>query len=189
MNRKIIALIVTIILSIGAFYFGGHLNKKYGNAEVTKTNEILNKMTDEGITAFELEDIHGKKVSSDVLKGKLGIINFWASWCDPCVREFPSMLSLVKHFKGELILVAISNDENFDDMMSFVKAFDADQPNVYMLRDPDRKVAEQYGTYKLPETFMVGPDLKLIRKIVFVEKWYTPSSIEYISDVIESYKK
>ena len=189
MNRKAIGFIVVIVLVALSYQGGIYLNKKYSNQEVGQVNSILEEMEAKGIRPFELVDFKGNKFSSEQMNGKMTFINFWASWCDPCVREFPSMLSLVKHFKGDLILVAISNDENKEDMMNFIKAFDADIPGVYLLWDPERRVSEQYGTFKLPETFMVGPDLKLIRKIVGVEKWYTPSAIEYMDDMIRSYKK
>lgn len=189
MNRKILGLIVAIALSVAMYFSWQHFKHRYSNQEIAKTNLLLSEMEQKGIPAFELPNLKGEFFSSEQMRGKLVFINFWASWCDPCVREFPSMLSLVKHFKGELLLIAISNDENKEDMESFIKAFEADIPGVHILWDPERKVSELYGTYKLPETFMVGPDLKLIRKIVGIEKWYTPGSIEYISDVIQSYKK
>ena len=188
MSRKVVAFLVALLLCVASVFAWNHFKSAYENNEMSKTSAVLDKMELSGIPKFELMNLSGEKVSSDVLKGKLSFINFWASWCDPCVREFPSMLSLVKHFKGELILVAISNDENEEDMKSFIRAFDASIPGVYILWDPKREVTEKFVTYKLPETFMVGPDLKLIRKIVGIEKWYTPSSIEYIEDMIQSYK-
>ena len=171
------------------YFFWTHFKKKYTNNAVIKQNNILKKMETGGILPFKLVDINGNSFDSSDLKGKLAFVNFWASWCDPCVREFPSLLKLVKHFKGKLVLVAISQDDDKKDMLNFIKAFHADIPNVHLLWDPEHTLSHKYGTYKLPETFMVGPDLKLIRKIIGVESWYTPDSIEYIKEIIDSYKK
>lgn len=189
MNRNVLGLIVVAALGAGTYFLSEYLRTRDSNTHVAKNNDILTKMEQQGIPAFTLPHIDGSLFSSQQMQGKLIFINFWASWCDPCVREFPSMLSLVKHFKGDLIMVAISNDENKDDMMNFVKAFEGNIEGVHFLWDPERKVTREFGTEKLPETYMVGPDLKLIRKIVAVETWYTPSSIEYMADVIASYKK
>lgn len=161
-----------------------HFKKRYTNDEVSKRHSLISQMSEEGIIPFKLKTLDGKDYSSEDMRGKLAFVNFWASWCDPCVREFPSMLNLVEHFKGKLILVAISNDENKEDMENFAKAFGAKRENVYILWDPDRKVSSSYGTNQLPETYMVAPDLKLIRKIIGVEKWDTPDAKDYLSDVL-----
>jgi thiol-disulfide isomerase/thioredoxin len=188
-RHHILAGVVALALATGMYAFWSHFKTRFENQEIDQRNELLHLMETQGVPAFSLPNAEGETISSEVMKGKVAIINFWASWCDPCVREFPSMLQLVEHFKGELILIAISNDENKEDMLNFAKAFAAQQDHVYILWDPKQEVSAKYGTFKLPETYLVGPDLKLIRKIVGVERWYTDGSTRYLADVIESFKE
>lgn len=188
-KKHLLASVVALLLAFGMYSFWGHFKQRFENKEIGRQNQILDSMESQGIPPLSLPTLSGDKFSLDLIKGKVAFINFWASWCDPCVREFPSMLQLVDHFKGDLVLVAISNDENKEDMENFVKAFGAKRKNVYILWDPKREVSESYGTTKLPETYLVGPDLKLIRKIVGVEKWFTDGSRRYLGELIDSFKE
>ena len=190
MKKHLVALLVTLIAATVsvAVWFQLKDDKEGAKEEaVLQKGELLTKMETQGVPSFELPNVNGDRFALKEVAGKLILINFWASWCDPCVREFPSMLKLVEHFGGDLVLVAISNDENEEDMRNFISAFGANIPNTYFLWDKDRSVASSYGTDKLPETFLIRPDLKLLRKILGIEKWYTPGSIRYINELLVEY--
>ena len=190
MKKHLVALLVTLIAATVsvAVWFQLKDDKEGAKEEaVLQKGELLTKMETQGVPSFELPNVSGDRFALKEVAGKLILINFWASWCDPCVREFPSMLKLVEHFGGDLVLVAISNDENEEDMRNFISAFGANIPNTYFLWDKDRSVASSYGTDKLPETFLIRPDLKLLRKILGIEKWYTPGSIRYINELLVEY--
>src|SRR3989337_2651577 len=71
--------------------------------------------------AFELPDINGKKVSLTDFKGKVVLINFWATWCGPCKAEMPSLNSLYSTFKNEgFVVLAVSIDTSEKPVKSFV---------------------------------------------------------------------
>ena len=146
----------------------------------------LKKMEKEGVPDFSMRDVNGEEVSLSQFKDKIVILNFWASWCEPCVDEFPSMIQLVKHFQGRIILIALSADDNLEDMKGFLKAFQVAIPHIKVIWDRDRKVAREYGTEVLPESYILGSQNRLIRKITGIDRWYTPEAIEFFEDLIKN---
>ncbi len=150
----------------------------------TEATLILNKMEADGVTRFETQDIKGNPVKLEDLKDKVVIINFWASWCAPCVKEFPSMIRLLKHFPDNMVLLAFSHDKSQEDLDSFINAFEVEKvPNFVVLWDKDRKLAKEFGTTVLPESFILSPGLVLERKIVGVEEWDQPMALEYFKSL------
>lgn len=106
-------------------------------------------------------------------KGKTVILNFWATWCAPCIKEFPDLLNLAKNNPDNLILLAVSVDENPDHIAPFLKRLPdpapalLSLPNVVIAADPQKKIAQDlFGTVKYPETFIIGPDLNIRAKVV-----------------------
>lgn len=146
--------------------------------------QLISKMEKEGVPDFTLERLDGSKLTLSELKGKTVIVNFWASWCNPCVEEFPSMIKLVDHFKGDVVVVAVSTDEDRKDIETFLKAFGLPKPGFEVVWDKDKSIMAKYGINKIPESFLVGADMKLIRKVMGTENWYTQGAIDYFSDLV-----
>lgn len=141
--------------------------------------KTLSQMESEGVPDFELERMDGTKLRLSDLKGKLLIVNFWASWCDPCVEEFPSMVRLAEKMKGDLVIVAVSTDEQRADIEPFLKAFSVPDEGFEVVWDSEHKVMEMYGVKKIPESFIVGTDFRLARKIVGIENWDSDNAIAF----------
>ena len=112
------------------------------------------------------------------------IINFWASWCDPCVEEFPSFLKLLDHFKGRIKILAISADNNKEDIETFIKAFNGNSENLIVMWDKEQKVAKSFGTRILPESYIIGLNNKFVRKVTGIDNWYTPQAIEFFENLL-----
>ncbi|MCL4677623.1 MAG: TlpA family protein disulfide reductase [Alphaproteobacteria bacterium] len=111
-------------------------------------------------------------------RGKTVILNFWATWCAPCLREFPTLLELAEKHADDTVLLAISVDENPAQIDPFLKRFDETarsrlkRPNVVIAIDPQRKVVQDlFGTTMFPETFIIGPDMTIRHKIVGEIEW------------------
>ena len=178
--------IIFLVLCLGLFYFS---NQRWGiESNVPKDVKVLNDIESKGVPNFELEDLDGNLVKLTDFKGRLVIINFWASWCQPCVDEFPTLLKLIKHFKGEVVLVAISADYTREDMTNFLRAFDVKSPFIKILWDKEKKIATSYGTEILPETYILDSQMKLIRKIVGVDKWYNEEAIGFFEELVDKAK-
>lgn len=143
-------------------------------------SESLDRFEHEGVPEFSLARLDGGIFELGQFRNQVLVINFWASWCDPCVREFPSMVRLVRRLKGRVTLLAISNDEKRSEVEKFVRVMDVKDPNVIVLLDPERRVAGLYGTTKWPETYVVGAGLRLVRKVVGLENWDTADALEFL---------
>jgi thiol-disulfide isomerase/thioredoxin len=148
------------------------------------TVEDLNK---KGVPELSLVDISGRSISTQQLAGKVVILNFWASWCEPCIEEVPSLIKLVDHFNGKVVLLAISGDSELEDITVFLKAFPGmKNENIYVVFDDDKSEIQTFGIRRLPETIILDGKNKAIRKISGTIDWYTPEAIEYMSGLINA---
>ena len=186
MNVYIKASLVTLV-SAAALFAGFAYWKKNTNTEVDRPSlSLLNQMETVGVPAFNLKTLDEKDFKLEEVKGKVTIINFWASWCGPCLEEFPSMIELVKTMKNEVKLVAIAQDADRAEIMAFLKAFPEyeKQSSVIIVWDKDHEAAKSYAVDRLPETFVVGKDHKLARKITGSIKWNSPEAIDFMKNLM-----
>jgi thiol-disulfide isomerase/thioredoxin len=107
-------------------------------------------------------DLAGFKLEGkvpDATKGKVVLVDFWASWCEPCKQSFPVMEELHKRFADRgLLIVAINVDENKPDMEAFLKKTSA---SFVVLRDPAQKLVEKTGIATMPSSFILDRDGKV----------------------------
>ena len=146
-----------------------------------KSLEVMEK---EGVPDFELPKFDGAKLKLADYRGKIVIVNFWASWCNPCVEEFPSMMKLIEEMKGDVVVIAVTGEESKPDVEAFMKAFALPKPNFHVVWDADKAVMQKYGVEKVPESFLVGKDGKLLRKVTGIDNWSTPGAIEFFKDLV-----
>ena len=133
--------------------------------------QLIKQMETSGVPEISLSRLDGKTLSLSSYRGKIVIVNFWASWCNPCVEEFPSLIKLVTLFKDDVVVLAVSEDETRDDMTAFMKAMKLPKPGIEIVWDEKKEFMKAYGVEKIPETFLVGRDGKLIRKVLGIENW------------------
>jgi thiol-disulfide isomerase/thioredoxin len=129
--------------------------------------------------AFTLtsDDSDARTVSLAQFHGRPVIVNFWATWCAPCLDELPSLLALQRRMP-QLAIVAISQDQDAAAYRSFLLTYQVD---LLTLRDPSMSVQHLYGTQKIPESYVIDRDGILRRKFVSAQDWTTPEIIDYLS--------
>ena len=115
---------------------------------------------------FEVTDATGKKLSLRSLRGHPVLLNFWATWCAPCVEEMPSLENLHKRMGDDLTMVAVSVDEDWD----VIKKFFPGGTTLPVYLDASKEVPKRYGTDKYPETFLIGSDGR-IKQLLYQVKW------------------
>ncbi|PWU18439.1 MAG: hypothetical protein C5B49_07180 [Bdellovibrio sp.] len=100
------------------------------------------------------------------------IVNFWASWCAPCVAETPSLFRLVAENHNRINLISISEDESEKSLRKFLSLYpNSSAPGIFLLYDQDRKLSESMDVHQFPESFIYSRDLKLLKKVVGAVDW------------------
>lgn len=104
-------------------------------------------------------------------KGSLVMLNFWATWCPPCLEEIPYMEALNQRFRAKpFSMLAVSVDSSWKDVETF-KTRIGHEFSFLVLLDSDKIAANLLGTSKFPETFVIGPDGRLLKKYVGAINW------------------
>lgn len=180
--KGFISVIVTAaVLSVPLYYYWDFLTR--GMRPPTAT-QLLNDLEKNGVPNFTLPDLNGQKHSLETFRGKVVLVNIWATWCAPCVKEFPSMKNLVEKFKGDVVVVAASYDKNKEDVESFIRAFGNLPKGFVVLWDQEKTTSKIFGTEVLPETYILNKDLKVIRKVAGETSWDDPMVIEFFKDLM-----
>jgi peroxiredoxin len=113
---------------------------------------------------FTLNNVEGRPVSLADYKGKVVLLNFWATWCEPCKKEMPEIQAAYEQYKDRgFVVLGINFGENPDPAASFVHHGRLTFP---VLLDRKIKVAEQYGVINLPVTFFVDPEGVIRERVV-----------------------
>ena len=118
---------------------------------------------------FSLEDIDGKVHHLSDYRGKVVMVNFWATWCPPCRQELPSMerLWLATRDKG-VVMLAINIGEDADTIFTFTSDYPVTFP---LLMDRDSSVIKHYPVLGVPTSFIIDPQGRIIYRAVGTRKW------------------
>jgi peroxiredoxin len=132
---------------------------------------------------FTLQDLNGQPVRLRELRGKVVLLNFWATWCAPCLHEMPSMERLFQTFQHTaFVLLAISMDRQGAEVARpFVDNLRLTFP---VLLDPASEVARQYGVRGLPTTYLIGADGRLLGAVVGARDWYRTEAKALIAGLV-----
>lgn len=134
---------------------------------------------------FTLPGLDGKSVSLGDYRGKVVLVNIWATWCPPCIAEIPSLEKLYNKFKDtDFEILAVSVDENGESVIApFIKKHNMSFP---VLVDPYGSIMQLYGTIGVPETFVIRKDGTIDGKIEGAIDWMSPRVIEFIEGLIDN---
>lgn len=128
--------------------------------------------------AFSVTD-SDHTVSLSQYRGQVVLVNFWATWCPPCVEELPSLMTLQERMKGRgVVVLGVSIDVDGDAYHRFLKLHNI---NFVTVRDPEQKVAAMYGTSGWPETYIIDREGVLRRKFVGPVDWNAPDIVAFLS--------
>lgn len=133
---------------------------------------------------FTLEDLSGKKVQLSSLKGKVILINFWATWCPPCRAEMPGMEKLYQTMKSnpDFVLLAVDSQED----PAVVKAFiEKNKYNFPVLLDQDGAVTAQYSVRAYPTTYLIDRQGRVIGGLVGARAWETPETLRSLQKLLQ----
>ena len=126
---------------------------------------------------FKLKLIDGSTVSLADLRGQVVVLNFWATWCAPCIEELPSLLALHRQMP-DLAIVSIAMDT--DDAV-YHRFLTAHHVEITTVRDADGRINQLYGTAQIPETYIIDRNGLLRRKFVSAQNWTGPEITAYLA--------
>jgi thiol-disulfide isomerase/thioredoxin len=128
---------------------------------------------------FALKDAAGRVWSLNDAGERPVVLHFWASWCAPCIEEFPAFVRFAEKMGPQGVqFVAVSLDRTWSDAQ---KVIPTKLPEgLKILIDPDSRVANQYGSYQFPETYLMSSKREIVMKWVGSQKWEGPQLEAFI---------
>jgi thiol-disulfide isomerase/thioredoxin len=125
---------------------------------------------------FVLSD-GSKTVDLSKLRGRVVVLNLWATWCAPCIEELPSLLALQQKMPN-LAIVAVSWDQ---DPVAYRRFLAEHNVDLLTVRDENHVVDSLYGTVQIPETYIIDRQGVLRRKFVNAQDWTSPEITSYLA--------
>ncbi|MGD9180830.1 MAG: TlpA disulfide reductase family protein [Desulfobacterales bacterium] len=133
---------------------------------------------------IQLKDVFGNTVSLSEFRGKVVFLNFWATWCPPCIIEMPSMEKLHRRFKDKnFVMVAINSQEADAQVKSF---FEKNKLSFTALLDSSGEVGSWFGVNLLPTSFVLDKQGRIIGKAIGPREWDSPASIDLFDYLIDN---
>lgn len=130
---------------------------------------------------FTLPQLPSGRLSLSQFKGQVVVLNFWATWCPPCIEETPSLEQFATDMKSQgVTVIGVSVDENGQQLDKFIRMYHLSYP---VARDPSAALANRYGTYKLPETYIIDRNGRVAEKIIGATNWTDPRMITFVKSL------
>ncbi len=190
--------LVGLVLAGSGIMYSKKWAANYGRKDIDKTLSAIEKyklMQTESAFDFDFTRLNLTQATTEKLiddgslkeklsnfRGKVILLNFWASWCEPCISEFPDMLGL-KKLRPDIEIIAVSRDQKIEDAVNFIKTFPESIGLITYYWDPKGEITDLYGTEVLPESYLIGKDFKVLRKIVGMEDWDNPNVLRFIDSL------
>jgi cytochrome c biogenesis protein CcmG, thiol:disulfide interchange protein DsbE len=118
-----------------------------------------------------------RTIALDNYRGKVVVLNFWATWCPPCIEEIPS-LDQLQRAMPQIVVLGVSTDEDPGAYRQFI----AQHPvNFATIRDGSQHSNSLFGTSRFPETYVIDRQVRIRRKFIGPQDWTTPEILQFLS--------
>ena len=184
MNKRhwpAIALVVGVLAAWTVFYLRGRNTGAVEIEDGTGGNVVVQLLRNPvTVPAFSVTDLEGRTTSSADWRGKVVMLNFWATWCGPCRAEIPDLIALQRNYRDHLVIVGISEDEG---SVEVVKRFATQQQMNYPIVMSTEAIRQIFtGVVALPTTFMLDRDGRMVQKNVgLLNKSRTEAVTRYLA--------
>jgi cytochrome c biogenesis protein CcmG/thiol:disulfide interchange protein DsbE len=132
--------------------------------------------------SFSIAATNGRTFTAADFGGKLLVLNFWATWCPPCVEEMPSLNELAQRFQGKgLVVLGVSVDKDENAYRQFLTRMRIGFPTA---RDPEQKINQDYGTVQYPETYIINAQGKVVDKIISAVNWTDDKMVSHVQSLL-----
>jgi len=179
-----------IIIAIGLSFIISILYDSFSTpTEMPQVAPVQQKISQgQALPLLALTTVEGEELDLSAYHGKIILLNFWASWCAPCLQEFPAMITLTEQFKDQVILIAVSKDDKKQDIDKFLRKFPRyKSPSIKIVWDKNKSISEQtFNTLKVPETIVINKNTRMVRKIVGNSSiWHDGEMKKYLEKLLK----
>ena len=185
--KRLVVVSVVIVAAL-AFYVlkGDFFRKEQSPAAVVQdgANKLKLEIPKTLTTApeFELKDPAGKQLSLRQLRGKVVFLNFWATWCVPCIEEMPAMEKLYRELKKDgLVILAVNIQEGPERVKEF---FSKHNLTFSALLDRNGKVSELYQAWALPVSVVINKRGEIAARAVGSKDWYSDEALRFFRKLL-----
>jgi len=131
---------------------------------------------------FKIVSDGGRTFTRSDFGGKLLVLNFWASWCAPCVEEVPSLDAFQQTLATEgVVVLGVSIDTNPKRYEQFLKRFRVNFPTA---RVPEAKISSSYVSFQIPETYIIDSTGKVREKVISNQNWMDPQFVARVKAML-----
>ena len=178
MNIKKIFVIVFIFSFLSIYSNDKELDNLFKALRIARIEPI--KMLN-----FNFKDMDGNDLSLSSLKGKVVFLNFWATWCPPCIKEMPSMQKLYDKFKNkDFVMIALSSEDK-----NTVKQFLNKNKYTFHIVSDELNLFIEYNISSIPTTFIINGDGYIIGGIIGSTDWSKKEAVDFFDKIIELNKR
>ncbi len=189
-KKTVVGFLLLLSLSLGAFAVtSGRFYHRRERPPPTADEDLFKRLKiqrfSEKVLApdFTLADLNGRRIRLGSLKGKVVFLNFWATWCPPCILEMPTMEKLHREFGSKgLVILAVNFRESPKQVKAFLKEH---QLTFTTLLDPKGKVFELYQAWSLPTTTFVNKKGQAVGKVIGYRDWHKPEMKEFFRRLLD----
>jgi cytochrome c biogenesis protein CcmG/thiol:disulfide interchange protein DsbE len=131
---------------------------------------------------FAITTRNGSPITLKSVRGRVLVLNFWASWCAPCIAETPSLNEFQNALRQSgVIVLGISVDDDEPAYEHFLSRF---KLSFETGRDPGRRISSTYGTFQIPETYIIDKSGKIAAKIISSHNWMDSQTIQLVKSLL-----
>ena len=165
----LINLAVLILVAIMGYALVTYFESR--TPRITKQPDTPIENLDTGMQTPDIQftDTNGKTHDLGGFQGKVVILNFWASWCPPCIKEFPDLIRAAQSYTDDVVLIAVSSDLDKESMTAFLEKIDIEweKPNIFITLDEGQSITKStFQIFRLPETIIIDKQGKMRSKLI-----------------------
>ena len=165
MTRRKVLIAIGLLILVGAIaWTGGRYTRGSGEPAADGRVTLRFFRNPMEVAPFTARDLNGRTISQESLRGKVTIVNFWATWCLPCRAEIPDLIALQDKYRDQLQVIGVSQDEETADFIrQFATEYRINYPIVMSTPELERIFS---GIYALPTSFIVDREARIVQKHV-----------------------
>jgi thiol-disulfide isomerase/thioredoxin len=149
----------------------------------TKLGEFVPSSQPFTAPAISLADTNGRPVELSELRGKLVLVNLWATWCEPCLREMPSLERLQSRLGERIAVLAVSEDRGGNKTVEpFIAKLGLKSVKIYI--DPKSEVGHAFGVRGLPTSFLIDREGKVLGRVEGAAEWDSPKILGVLESLL-----